>query len=356
MNGPALPAGPPGTAIGRSGAAIALVALALGLPAAAAPPPYPPSTAIPGISWSSTVRTFGTGGDIWPTTPRPDGQVETAWGDGAVGCPEKVSYGTGHLPVTPAARIVTDGCGPAGSRGGKLGSLLYVGGTLWTIIDAQDHAWPRSTMRLMSSSDNGAHWTVVGRALSATLKPVGFVQDVADGNVYVLEQKAVSPTHEMYLGRIPAADVAGIAFGRLTHFVGTAAAPAWGPASAARPIVTGVQPGIDYPAEGRLSGPGRWYLSAGLLGADTSMILDAPQPWGPWTTVEWVEAGWMGGTSPALERQHLSFPMPWQAGLNVAAVWGCYGSGCGHGGDRGHVAAATLAPAAEGSPAKGTRR
>ena len=76
-------------------------------------------------------------------------------------------------------------------------------------------------------------------------------------------------------------------------------------------------------------------------------MLDAPAPWGPWTTVEWKEpgSGWMGlGTVG--ERQTLGFPYGWQAstGTTLWAVWGCYGSGCGaahH--DRGSINSATLA-------------
>jgi hypothetical protein len=328
----------------RSSAAVILT-LAGGRAEAASP--YPASAAVPGIAWSATTTHFGAGGDIWAATTRPDGRVEVAWGDGNIGCGKRVSYGTGHLPATPTATITKDGCGPGGSRGGKIASLLYVGGTLWGLLNAQDVNWPRSTIRLVSSPDNGANWTVVGRALSATLKPLAFVQDVTDGNVYVLEQKSVPVTHELYLGRIAVGNIAGIASGGLSHFSGTAAAPAWGSASAAKPIIAGSPLGLDYPTAGRLSGPGRWYVTAGLQGADTSMILDAPQPWGPWTTVEWVENGWMGGASHSDERQTLGFPSPWQNGSGVAAVWGCYGTGCGQGSDHGNITAATLAaPAA----------
>src|SRR3954469_3506402 len=75
--------------------ALALPALAAA-PAVAAAPPYPASDL--GITWdTSTYRSAGRGGDIWPVTTGADGQMHTAWGDGRIGCPATVSYGTATI-------------------------------------------------------------------------------------------------------------------------------------------------------------------------------------------------------------------------------------------------------------------
>src|SRR5689334_6899539 len=56
--------------------------------------PYPASHLLSGINWDkSTYRNAGAGGDMWSTTTAPGGVVYTAWGDGVIGCPGKVSYG-----------------------------------------------------------------------------------------------------------------------------------------------------------------------------------------------------------------------------------------------------------------------
>src|SRR3954452_5252267 len=56
--------------------------------------PYPRSKVVTGITWeASTYRFGGVGGDLWATTSGADGKVYTTWGDGAVACPVRVSYG-----------------------------------------------------------------------------------------------------------------------------------------------------------------------------------------------------------------------------------------------------------------------
>ena len=308
--------------------------------------PVGPSPVVAGISWNQSGVTFGSSGDIWPVTMRPDGQVETAWGDAALGCTTKVSYGTAHLPSTPGATLTGDGCGPPGSGNGKITSLLFVGSTLWAILLTKENSWPDSPLSLMSSHKNGAHWTYLGWSFPAAMKPTAFVQDgPADGNVYLLAQKPVASATALYLMRVPANSLSSQTAYR--YFSGTAAVPAWSTdPSLAKPIVSGSPWGFDYPAMGRIRGINRYFLSAGLGSPDSSAVLDAPAPWGPWTTVEWREpgSGWMSLRTVG-ERQTLGFPYGWQAstGTTLWAVWGCYGSGCGaahH--DRGSINSATL--------------
>src|SRR4051794_10554101 len=87
-------------------AAILLVTLtaaaATGLAASA---PYPPSGLIAGMTWvQGTYSSGGPGGDLWPPPSGADGDVYAAWGDGALGCGRKVSYGIAALPPVPRAQ------------------------------------------------------------------------------------------------------------------------------------------------------------------------------------------------------------------------------------------------------------
>ena len=272
-------------------------AVALAPAPARAASPVAASPVVAGIIWSTTTRTFGPGGDIWSTTTRPDGQIETAWGDGAVGCATKVSYGAGHLPHALGGTLKRDGCGPSGSGNGKIVSLLSTGSTLRGILLTHEMTWPNSTLSLMSSTDSGAHWTRAGWSFSATIKPAAFVQGgPADGHVYLLAQKlSAAGATALYLMRVPEGSLSVQSAYR--YFSGTASAPAWSAdASLARPIISGSPRSLEYPAMGRIKGLGRYFLTAGLGGPDSSAVLDAPAPWGPWSTVEWKEpgSGWLG--------------------------------------------------------------
>src|SRR3954463_14039385 len=165
----------------------ALGAVALAAAPARSVSPVPPSPALAGIVWTPTGLTFGPGGDFWPTSTRPDGRVEAAWGDGALGCATKVSYGTGHLPAAPGATFTRDGCGPPGSGNGKLSALLSVGPTLWAVLITNEARWAAPPPRLLASTGHGAHWRRVPWSFPPAMKPLAFVQDgPADDIVYLL--------------------------------------------------------------------------------------------------------------------------------------------------------------------------
>src|SRR5690242_14889991 len=78
----------------------ALAVLASGGPHAARADtvPYPPSTAVTGITWDrSSFRSGALGADIWAMTSGADGLVYGAYGDGSVGCAAGVSYGVAEF-------------------------------------------------------------------------------------------------------------------------------------------------------------------------------------------------------------------------------------------------------------------
>src|SRR3954465_1989714 len=94
---------------------IILAALASLAASAAGAAPYPASGLVTGISWdTATYRFAGAGGDLWPVTAGADGKVYTAWGDGTVTCPVKVSYGVASVAGGPSAALRPVGCGTPG--------------------------------------------------------------------------------------------------------------------------------------------------------------------------------------------------------------------------------------------------
>ena len=77
---------------------LVLVALVAASAPARGEAPYPPSETITGIAWdAASLRSAGRGGDLWSVTSAAGGKVYTAWGDGAVTCPAKVSYGVAAI-------------------------------------------------------------------------------------------------------------------------------------------------------------------------------------------------------------------------------------------------------------------
>ena len=138
-------------------ATVALAPLAAGPALADAAPPYPWSDL--GLTWNTgTYRFGGVGGDIWPVTTGAGGQLYTAWGDGGIGCPGKVSFGTATLPAGPAASPSTTGCGPAGQGQGKIASLLAAGHALYGVTFLQNGGWPNGGFAVWRSADGGHTW------------------------------------------------------------------------------------------------------------------------------------------------------------------------------------------------------
>src|SRR3954465_12862638 len=99
-----------------------LVAFLAMASAQAATPPYPPSTVIQGITWdTSTYKSAGVGGDLWPTTWSADDSLRSAFGGGQIGSSTTVSYGTVTLDGAPPRHTLRQiACGPAGRNRGKI--------------------------------------------------------------------------------------------------------------------------------------------------------------------------------------------------------------------------------------------
>ena len=120
--------------------------------------PYPRSKVVTGISWdASTYRFGGVGGDLWTTTSGADGKVYTAWGDGTVTCPARVSFGVASVAGGPGTTLVRAGCGTAGDKANKLISLLAVDSNLYAIAYLQ---LPKgvSATAVWRSDDRAASW------------------------------------------------------------------------------------------------------------------------------------------------------------------------------------------------------
>ena len=341
-------------------AAAVLVTLAAGGARAAAP--YPRSALVAGLRWdTATYRSTGLGGDLWPTTAGADGKVYTAWGDGTVTCPARVSYGVASVAGGPSADLFGAGCGTPGDKAGKLVSLLDVAGTLYATVYLQGRP-DTGAVAVWSSPDHGATWrrpawTFPGAA--GALQPGAFVQfgpgyaGARDRYVYLLAQKPGEGQAEVYLMRAPEAGLQTRAAYR--YLAGSPSAPVWSALPAEAVPVFADPAGADGPRLGYDAGLHRYLLTAGHGGGDRVGVFEGPRPWGPWATVDY-EDGWLG-IGDGGSYLGIGFPSPWMAdgGRSLWAVFSCWSStkkttgveACGAYNDRYALmrATLTLAPA-----------
>jgi hypothetical protein len=316
---------------------------------AQAGPPYPASTVITGVRWeTSTYRWSGSGGDIWPVTWAADGTLLTAWGDGEIGCREKVSYGVAAIGAgDPSTALQLLHCGPARINRGKIMALVATPGSLWAAMASQPLASFRG-FPVWRSTNGGRTWTASGTPLS--FMPDSFVQfgrgnaGAPGGYVYLLDSGGTTT----WLIRAPASSVANPA----THeyFSGTATAPAWSRSrSVARSIFTDPA-GVWRPSITYVPGLRRYLLAAAhapskLPSSNRQGLFEAPNLWGPWRTVYYSDSflGMRGGFYLGMH-----FPSKWQAadGRTLWATFSCHNAtapgSCGIYHDRFNVMKVTL--------------
>lgn len=327
------------------GLAAALVAVCLAPPpAAAAGAPYPPSRVSAGISWDTgSWRGGGAGGDLWPVTTLADGRVLTAWGDGKVLCPTKVSYGTALLGRRPGTSLARTGCGPAGTGRGKIASLLAAGGKVWALVDLENGQYPRSTRAVWSSTNLGRGWTRTAVAFAGgDLRPVSFAAAAGYAYMPAVRAGAIAANEEIFLLRAAAGRLGSK--GAYEYFSGTAARPAWSRRRAdARPVFVDRNGGADGPELVWDGGLGRFLLTVAHGHAGQVGVFEARHPWGPWATIAYDDRWLNIGRGEFLG---LRFPVAWMGanGRSLWAVFSCYGCG-GRYDDKLNIMRATLRPA-----------
>ncbi len=289
--------------------------------------PYPPSPIIASIDWAPTdtiVRT-ARGGDNWPSTWGTDDLLYTAYGD-ANGfeprLPKKLSIGiarvAGNPPdirgeniLSPSAEAIGDG-----NKGRKAsGMLMLEDGTLYMLVRNVANS------QLGWSADQGRTWQWADWKFETsfgcpTILNFGKAYSGSrDNYVYIYSQdhdSAYERADRMVLARVPKdrlRDRAAYEF-----FVSRSAdgSAKWSANINDRGAVF-EHPGLCYrssvtynPALQRYlwcqTGPGEDTRFAGGFG-----IFDAPEPWGPWTTVYYT-AKWDVGPG-----ETCSLPTKWMS-------------------------------------------
>jgi hypothetical protein len=285
--------------------------------------PYPRSPVITGITWApaeSIVR-MAKDSDIWATTWADDGHLYTAYGDGTGFIPKvtkKLSQGLARIEGGPekftgvnlrSETFERTGDGP---KGAKTSGMLMVGGVLY--------AWVRNTgnSQLAWSSDRGKTWTWADWKFTAGFGCPTFLNfgpnyaGARDDYVYVYSHDgdtAYVAADRVALARVPKDRIRERSAYEFFKGLGPNG-PAWTADAAARGGAF-VNQGKCYRVTVSYNAGLKRYLLC-QSGADTRVkagfgVFDAPEPWGPWTTVAYVP-NW--DVSPG---ETCSFPTKWMS-------------------------------------------
>eukprot|EP00913_Durusdinium_trenchii_P023463 g22041.t1 len=266
--------------------------------------PYPSSPVIRGIRWAppSQVIRLARGSDNWPATWASDDRLYTAYGDGRGFRPyveRKLSLGLGRVSGSPpkiagenmrskTAEKIGDG-----KRGMKASGMLSIEGRLYM--------WARNAQnsQLAWSTDRGKTWTWADWKFTKSFGAptfLNFGRDYAgarDDYVYIYSHdsnSAYQPADRMVLARVPKSKLRQRAAYEFFQKSGTNGQPVWARNIKQRGGVfhhAGVcyRSGITYNAGLKRYLWCQTHPKGDARFAGGFAIYDAPEPWGPWTTV-----------------------------------------------------------------------
>lgn len=297
--------------------------------ASALPAPYPPSPVIARLDWAptNTIVRKALGSDNWPLTWADDDALYGAYGDGngfEPFTPQKLSMGFARIIRGPVDAVGTNirstgetfGDGP---RGKKASGILCVDGVLYLL------ARNAGNSQLGWSGDHGRTWTWADwRFITSFGCPtfLNFGKNYAgarDQFVYIYspdQDNAYEPADRMVLARVPRDDLRNQSAYEFFVGVDTQGQPAWSNDIAQRGAVF-TYPGRSYRSGITYNAALKRYLWAQILPQSRHPqgprfqgglgIYDAPEPWGPWTTVFFTEDWDVGPGETA------SFPPKWMS-------------------------------------------
>jgi len=273
--------------------------------------PYPASAVITNVSFEgSTHVRLASGSDNWAITWSDDDAQYAAWGDGwgfesTLAGGAKISLGVSRIDGAWDYYTGTDlwGLPVSGTAGGKSYGIVSIDGVLYMWVGPGSGGTSYTEARLYKSTDHASNWTTSDWAFvqaDGIVMPTicNFGKDYAgarDAYVYhyfihqVESGLAVHKPGKIYLARAPKTELMS---GRPSYeWVSAFDAghnPSWSTNLAEKVPVFEDPDGVGWcMSVSYNAGIGRYLLCTehntsfeGRLG-----IFDAPEPWGPWTTV-----------------------------------------------------------------------
>ena len=257
--------------------------------------PYPPSPVIHGAVFGREIRRDAIDSDNWPLTWGGDDAQYTSYGDGFGFTPHverKLGMGFARITGGPAdyrgENLRSDGerIGD-GARSPKASGILMVDGVLYL--------WVRNVAnsQLLWSRDRGKTWQSGFKMESGFGSPVflNFGRNYAgarDAFVYTYSQdgpSAYESDNALALARVPKDRIRERAAWEFFERRDANGSPVWTPDITRRGAV------FQYPANCQRAdvvydpGIARYLMALGYDHAGGWGLFDAPEPWGPWTTI-----------------------------------------------------------------------
>jgi CubicO group peptidase (beta-lactamase class C family) len=300
-------------------------------PKQSAAAPYPRSKAITGLAWApkETIIRKAKGSDNWPLTWADDDHQYTAYGDGwgfEPFVPKKLGLGFARLDGGPTDFEGINIPSPTGEQFGdgakskKASGILCVEGVLYL--------WTRNAgnAQLAWSKDHGKTWQWADWKFTSGFGCPTFLNfgknyaGARDEWVYVYSpdaQTAYQPADRMVLARVPKGRIVESTAYEFFKGLDNERRPLWSNEVADRGAVF-VHKGRCYRSGITFNAGLKRYLWVQIIPrtegnkADTRFegglaIYDAPEPWGPWTTVYFTEKWDVGPGDTA------SFPTRWMS-------------------------------------------
>jgi hypothetical protein len=300
---------------------------------------YAPSPVIVGIEWApkETIIRQAKGSDNWPLTWADDGHLYTTWGDGngfsnvprrSMGYAKIKAYPPHHVGIDIRSKQETFGNGKSGKKGW---GLLCVEGVLYLWMGHADQRGGQA--QLAWSRDHAKTWACANWKF-AEFGLVGFVnfgrnyEGARDGYVYAYSHdspKADTPADRFILMRVPKDRIVRRDAYEFIEGFTSDGQPTWTHDISRRAAVferrdSCLRSAMTYhPVLKRYLW---WQQVAQPPGApdrgDTRFsggfgIYDAPEPWGPWTTVFFTQR-WDVGPG-----EHADFPSKWMSESGTTA-------------------------------------
>lgn len=289
--------------------------------------PYPPSKLIAGLEWApvETVRRQGSDCDNFPATWADDGDLYTAHGD----CrgfhplrPKKLGLGFARVTGGPADYTGINIPSSAdnegqGAQGKKASGLLMVDGVLYLLARNAGNA------QLAWSTDHAKSWTWAEWKFTTSFGHPAFLnfgqnyKGARDGYVYVYSPDSDSAYEDapgLVMARVPKGKIRERGAYEFFQRLDGRGRPVWTKDVNQRGQVFSNPPAGVYRTQVSYNaGLKRYFLCHILNGSDNVRfqggfgIYDAPEPWGPWTTVEY-QPTW--DTGPG---ENMHFPPKWMS-------------------------------------------
>jgi CubicO group peptidase (beta-lactamase class C family) len=271
--------------------------------------PYPPSAVITSLIWddTSTIVHQALGSDNWPITWADDGEQYTAYGDGwgfDPRVPGKLSLGLANVIGDPPGTGINIRSSSGeqigdGRSGRKASGMLMVNGILYMLVRNADNNGRQS--QIAWSPDYGLTWTWSSWKFAELGYPcfLNFGRNYTgarDGYVYVYSPdtpSAYNETDTVVLARVPIESITDRDAFEFYSDLDAGGNPLWTDDINQRRAVF-IFPGGCNRIDVTYNSPlGRYLLvmrsRAQAGGIEQFSIYDAPEPWGPWTTVFYTE-------------------------------------------------------------------